>query len=46
MRAIVALFTRAWIEIDSLLHCYVLAEVALFTRAWIEIKRMYFAVIV
>ena len=33
----VALFTRAWIEIDCLLCCHVLAEVALFTRAWIEI---------
>ena len=34
----VALFTRAWIEIDSVLYCHVLAEqVALFTRAWIEI---------
>ena len=32
----VALFTRAWIEIDSVLYCHVLAEVALFTRAWIE----------
>ena len=33
----VALFTRAWIEIDCMLRCHVLAEVALFTRAWIEI---------
>ena len=38
MSAKVALFTRAWIEIDSLLCCHVLAEVALFTRAWIEIS--------
>ena len=33
----VALFTRAWIEILSAVLCNVHAEVALFTRAWIEI---------
>ena len=34
----VALFTRAWIEIISLLAKSPLKIVALFTRAWIEIK--------
>ena len=34
---IVALFTRAWIEIIPLLDTAVLHLVALFTRAWIEI---------
>ena len=33
----VALFTRAWIEILSLLYCAFVKTVALFTRAWIEI---------
>ena len=34
---IVALFTRAWIEIYRLLYCGIISTVALFTRAWIEI---------
>ena len=34
--ALVALFTRAWIEMVSLLNPYYNALVALFTRAWIE----------
>ena len=33
----VALFTRAWIEIESTVHTLPLFSVALFTRAWIEI---------
>ena len=33
----VALFTRAWIEIDYLFRRFLSADVALFTRAWIEI---------
>ena len=33
----VALFTRAWIEINSYNFALLLAIVALFTRAWIEI---------
>ena len=36
---IVALFTRAWIEILSLLYCAFVKTVALFTRAWIEISQ-------
>ena len=35
----VALFTRAWIEISSLKSGLAKAAVALFTRAWIEISR-------
>ena len=34
---IVALFTRAWIEIIGDVHLPFGAVVALFTRAWIEI---------
>ena len=34
---LVALFTRAWIEIYRFTVIYVLKLVALFTRAWIEI---------
>ena len=34
---LVALFTRAWIEINSLLQDLHHTYVALFTRAWIEI---------
>ena len=34
---LVALFTRAWIEIMSLLIELKTVAVALFTRAWIEI---------
>ena len=34
---IVALFTRAWIEIDDAAYSWVNKRVALFTRAWIEI---------
>ena len=37
MKERVALFTRAWIEILSLLYCAFVKTVALFTRAWIEI---------
>ena len=33
----VALFTRAWIEMLTALGQKIAAEVALFTRAWIEI---------
>ena len=36
--ALVALFTRAWIEITILLLFIPIFNVALFTRAWIEIK--------
>ena len=35
--ASVALFTRAWIEILSILYRAFVKTVALFTRAWIEI---------
>ena len=35
----VALFTRAWIEIERTAHGKILQAVALFTRAWIEIQR-------
>ena len=34
---IVALFTRAWIEITILSNTLLAVHVALFTRAWIEI---------
>ena len=34
----VALFTRAWIEIEQKKLAEQSAEVALFTRAWIEIR--------
>ena len=34
----VALFTRAWIEILSILYRVFVKTVALFTRAWIEIR--------
>ena len=34
----VALFTRAWIEIDGQRHVDCHRRVALFTRAWIEIR--------
>ena len=33
----VALFTRAWIEIQKYHAVFTKARVALFTRAWIEI---------
>ena len=33
----VALFTRAWIEIEQVIAPAMQAHVALFTRAWIEI---------
>ena len=33
----VALFTRAWIEMSSSMSLEKAADVALFTRAWIEI---------
>ena len=33
---LVALFTRAWIEISVLSHLNYGSAVALFTRAWIE----------
>ena len=35
---IVALFTRAWIEIPALKWENIYPPVALFTRAWIEIS--------
>ena len=35
---VVALFTRAWIEMKCLFYCHTLKIVALFTRAWIEIN--------
>ena len=38
---LVALFTRAWIEIENLYKLYKVCIVALFTRAWIEISRAY-----
>ena len=37
--ASVALFTRAWIEIDKNHTIDIGTKVALFTRAWIEIQR-------
>ena len=37
MKRKVALFTRAWIEMLSIICCEVVTPVALFTRAWIEI---------
>ena len=36
----VALFTRAWIEIDDMTFLKKDYNVALFTRAWIEIIRV------
>ena len=36
---LVALFTRAWIEIIASLKAFVKYTVALFTRAWIEIGK-------
>ena len=38
----VALFTRAWIEILTILNVLILITVALFTRAWIEIANATF----
>ena len=35
---LVALFTRAWIEIVKLARFLQRGKVALFTRAWIEIR--------
>ena len=37
----VALFTRAWIEITDLYANTILKHVALFTRAWIEIHNFH-----
>ena len=37
---LVALFTRAWIEIDKNYTIDIGTKVALFTRAWIEIKSL------
>ena len=37
MEDIVALFTRAWIEIHDIFPSMAVYPVALFTRAWIEI---------
>ena len=37
MYILVALFTRAWIEMGKDLSIIAIEEVALFTRAWIEI---------
>ena len=39
----VALFTRAWIEMYSVIGNLYCNIVALFTRAWIEIPQMRFA---
>ena len=36
---VVALFTRAWIEINPKLCTNIIIFVALFTRAWIEIQK-------
>ena len=36
----VALFTRAWIEMINILSAEVPPTVALFTRAWIEIRKL------
>ncbi len=36
----VALFTRAWIEIDTNYTIDIGTKVALFTRAWIEISAL------
>ena len=41
MFVLVALFTRAWIEIDLLTFVECCNFVALFTRAWIEIHTRY-----
>ena len=35
----VALFTRAWIEIEKRIDSVLKVSVALFTRAWIEIEK-------
>ena len=43
---LVALFTRAWIEISLSSGIILAPSVALFTRAWIEIDGVYIAVIV
>ena len=43
MRSLVALFTRAWIEIPGLWILPHLEQVALFTRAWIEITCLHTA---
>ena len=37
---IVALFTRAWIEIRFVVSEFGIPSVALFTRAWIEIVNL------
>ena len=37
MPPVVALFTRAWIEISTAVVNFLDTSVALFTRAWIEI---------
>ena len=42
LACLVALFTRAWIEIYRLLYCGIISVVALFTRAWIEITPFYY----
>ena len=39
---LVALFTRAWIEIEQTINVGDKVGVALFTRAWIEINTVYF----
>ena len=36
----VALFTRAWIEISPTIRSVIPCDVALFTRAWIEIMKL------
>ena len=39
----VALFTRAWIEMENLATIIRSSKVALFTRAWIEIRPAFIA---
>ena len=45
LTAIVALFTRAWIEIPQDVYLVVFHAVALFTRAWIEICVVLYVVV-
>ena len=40
MLIVVALFTRAWIEMVSIFDIIIGQLVALFTRAWIEIAKL------
>ena len=41
MTLLVALFARAWIEINDYRYEFFTTDVALFARAWIEIKYTY-----